>query len=63
MDMRFAIELAKSDARLGANAPRPGIDVDPFHAREVDHETAVANGSSAIRLTEPFNTSLALPKT
>lgn len=41
--LRLPIELAKCQARLGANGSPCGIDVDALHARQIDHQPTVAN--------------------
>src|SRR5262249_49373903 len=38
-----AVVLLPRHAGLCAHAPRPGVDVDPAHRREVDHEAAVGD--------------------
>ncbi len=46
-ELRLAVELAPEHAGLGARGARRGVDSDPLHRREVDHEAAVADGVTA----------------
>ena len=40
----FAVELAKFQTCLGADYAFRGIDADSLHRREVNHQTALADG-------------------
>ena len=45
--MGLAIELAEEHPRLHAHAACARVDVDALHAREIDHEAAVAQRAPA----------------
>ena len=46
MQRGFSVELTPGDATLRADRRRGGVDVDPFHLGEVDHQAAVRNRST-----------------
>jgi len=48
------IEVGPEHARLRADDPRDGVDADAFHAREVDHQTAVADRLAGYAVTAAF---------
>jgi len=41
MALRGALELDAGDSGLGAREAPHGIDLDPFHLRQIDHDSAV----------------------
>jgi hypothetical protein len=41
--LRGAVELAPAQARSGAHGAPGGVDLDPLHRRDVDHDAAVAD--------------------
>jgi len=42
--LRFAVEFAQRETRLGTHGSRGRIDAYTFHSREVDHQTIVTHG-------------------
>src|SRR5262245_25578431 len=44
MDLRLAVVFLPEDAALGSRDLRSGIDMDPLHRRQVDHEPVVDGG-------------------
>src|SRR5262245_32451372 len=43
----FAVELSPGDATLGLDRAILGVDVDPFHGREINHQPAIDGGTSS----------------
>ena len=46
-ELGLAVELAPQDARFGARRPGLWVDMNAFHRRQVDHESAVAQRVTA----------------
>src|SRR5262245_59748365 len=42
----FAVELSPGDATLGPHRTTLGVDVDPLHGREINHQPAIDGGAS-----------------
>src|SRR5262249_7673040 len=53
--LRFSVEFGPGHTALSPNGTSAGIDVNPFHRREVDHEPAIDGGATRHVVTAAAN--------